>query len=274
METGAGKDQEKPGKSQSGPAACEIREMMKITVLGCGTYMPEIDKATSSYLARPGPQNLVFDIGRGSINNLLKAGLGVKDIDALFITHMHPDHCNDLLSLLHHTLNLGRRKTLMIYGPPGTRKAIEAVRKILKIGPKQHIALKDLRDRDKVEAKGWLVSCFAVKHSTKMKSLAYRLESGGKVFAYTGDCEDCKKMREAIKDADLAIIEANFAGARAGKGHLTAEQAAKAADESGVKRLVLTHIDPHHRKTLDKRKVKALFAGTTEMAEDLKEFRI
>ena len=102
---------------------------MKITVLGSGTYVPQLDKLNSSYLVQIGKENLVFDFGRGAINQLLKKGVEYYDIDRIFITHTHADHCSELISLLHIALagpyqEKYRTKELVIYGPKGIKKTI------------------------------------------------------------------------------------------------------------------------------------------------------
>ena len=50
---------------------------------------------------RAGKQNLVFDFGRGALGQLLKLGIKYYEIDAIFISHTHADHCSELSSFLH-----------------------------------------------------------------------------------------------------------------------------------------------------------------------------
>ena len=73
---------------------------MQLTILGCGTYIPELNRNQSGYLLQIGKQNLVFDFGMGAIDGLLKAGVQYYDIDYVFVTHQHADHCGELISLL------------------------------------------------------------------------------------------------------------------------------------------------------------------------------
>lgn len=78
---------------------------MKLTILGSGTYQPEVDRHGSAYLIQINNQNLVFDFGRGAIDQLLKVGVHVNQIEAVFISHWHGDHVNDLIGLLHVTIS-------------------------------------------------------------------------------------------------------------------------------------------------------------------------
>jgi len=81
---------------------------MEITVLGSGTYQPELKRHCSGYLIKISRQNLVFDFGRGTLDQLLKLGINYFDIDSIFISHTHADHCSELSSFLHITLPLSK----------------------------------------------------------------------------------------------------------------------------------------------------------------------
>ncbi len=75
---------------------------MEITILGSGNYQPlKKDRYFPAYLVKAGKQNLVFDFGRGALGQLLKLGIKYYEIDAIFISHTHADHCSELSSFLH-----------------------------------------------------------------------------------------------------------------------------------------------------------------------------
>ena len=109
---------------------------MKITILGSGTFEPELKRHCASYLFEIGKEKIVFDFGRGAIDGLLKLKINLFDIGRIFITHFHADHFSELSSLLHWIYSapkLGERykfPILTIYGPEGLKKRLESLKKV------------------------------------------------------------------------------------------------------------------------------------------------
>jgi len=255
---------------------------MKITVLGSGTYVPQLDKLNSSYLVQIGKENLVFDFGRGAINQLLKKGVEYYDIDRIFISHTHADHCSELSSLLFISL-LGphpqkyRTKDLIIYGPKGIKETINHLLEAFDITDKNSdykVNIVEIDVEGVIEGNNWSVKSFEVFHSKNKTCLSYRIESEGKVLSYSGDSGDCEGLRACCKGANLAIVEASFQKNENDR-HLTGEKAGKLAKEVGVKKLVLTHTGISIEGEFDPLPdAKANFEGPIVVAEDLMEFEL
>ena len=97
---------------------------MKVTVVGCSGSFPGPDSAASCYLVQAQHEgrtwNLVLDLGPGSLGQLQRY-IGLEDIDAVFLSHLHPDHCLDLTGLF----------VVQKYNPARTRDA----RRIPVLGP-------------------------------------------------------------------------------------------------------------------------------------------
>lgn len=256
---------------------------MKVIILGSGTYQPELTRHSSSYLVKVGKQNLVFDFGRGVLDQLLKMHVKYHDIDVIFITHTHADHCSELGSFLHIALaepekGKFRRKDIAIYGPKGTKKTINHILKAFgleKFQPQHKVELKELINDDVIKGQGWIVKSYSVKHSPDMECLAYRLESKNKILAYSGDTEDCSGLRNVCQKADVAIIETSWPEELDPKGHMTGEKVGKVARESEIKKLILTHISPYYLENFDiKNKVKEFYKGPVFIAEDLAKIKV
>ena len=81
---------------------------MELTVLGCsGSYGSPAGGACSGYLVRGAGRSIVFDLGSGAFANLRKA-IAAEDVDAVVISHMHPDHFLDLVPM-RYALRYGQR---------------------------------------------------------------------------------------------------------------------------------------------------------------------
>jgi ribonuclease BN (tRNA processing enzyme) len=76
------------------------------------------------------------------------------------------------------------------------------------------------------------------------ESIAYRLEADGKAFVYTGDTEYSESVVELARGAHTMLIECSFPDEAPVPGHLTPSSVARVASESGVGRVVLTHLYP------------------------------
>jgi ribonuclease Z len=68
---------------------------MKVTTLGTGWPLPSADRAGAARLVEAAGQHFLVDCGRGVLMRLASAGLGVGQMAAVFLTHLHSDHVVD-----------------------------------------------------------------------------------------------------------------------------------------------------------------------------------
>lgn len=257
---------------------------MELTVLGSGNYQPlKVDRHFPAYLVKIGKQNLVFDFSRGCLDQLLKLGVKYYDIDTIFISHAHADHCSELSSFLHIALaepGIGkfRKKDITIYGPKGIQQTINHLLRAFHLfehKPVYKVKVKELKDHSIVRGSNWTLQSHAVKHSPNMTCLAYCLKSKNKILTYSGDTEDCSGLRRAAKNADLLLIEAGCPQKFQDRYHMTDESVGQVAEASGVGKVVLTHVAPHYLDNFDMRKgVKKFYKGPVFIAKDLMKFKI
>jgi len=256
---------------------------MEVIILGSGTYQPELGRHSSSYLVKIGSNNIVIDFGRGVLDQLIKIGVNYYDIDAIFISHTHADHCSELSSFLHialaePTVGKFRKKDLIIYGPKGLKKTIIYLLKAFdleKHKPTFKIIVKELNENKIVKINQSKIKSYKAKHDSILNCLCYRIIYKDKVFAYFGDTEDCEGLRKACDKADLAIIEASWPTKFKPKDHLTGKKAAIIAKEANVKKIVLTHIAPYYIDNYDiVNEAKKYFYGPVIIAKDLKRIKL
>jgi len=257
---------------------------MKLTILGSGTYQPEWERHSAAYLVRTNGQNLCFDFGRGAIDQLLKIGVHPNQIEALFISHWHGDHINDLTALLQVTISPPaktgtwpeRQKPLKIFGPAGTLEKIQKIVEIIHENPElKNLLIRQLRTGETVELDNFKVTAYLTKHNANLLSLCYRLQSEGKIFAYSGDSVESEGLAECLKNADLAVIEAGWPDEVNPQTHFTGTRAGKFAQENGVKKLVITHMAPYYREKYNPQaEAEQYFKGEVVEAKDLLEIQI
>ncbi len=68
---------------------------MKLTVVGCSGSFPSAESACSSYLVEADGFRLLLDMGNGALGELQRH-CGLYDLDAIFLSHLHADHCIDM----------------------------------------------------------------------------------------------------------------------------------------------------------------------------------
>lgn len=256
--------------------------IMELIVLGSGTYQPELERHASSYLVKVGKSNLVFDFGRGALDGLMKAGVNYWDIDAIFITHIHADHCEELVPFLHIALAevekyAKRSKDISIFGPKGFASTVEHILlgfNLAKKTPKYKILVKELDDDSLIKGAGWEVRCYTTEHTPELNSLAYRLEAEKKVLAYSGDATYCDGVWKACKNADLAIVEASWPAEMKPDTHMTGVEAGKVAHESEAKKLIITHISPSYMKIGKPKEEAARYFGKKNVIVAIDQLRV
>src|ERR671914_2865621 len=102
---------------------------MDLSIFFAGTAgsVPTPRRGLPAILLRAGGVRILLDCGEGTQHQLLRS-VGLPDVDAIFVTHLHLDHWLGLLGMVK-TFDLrARERPLPIYGPPGLRALFEAMR--------------------------------------------------------------------------------------------------------------------------------------------------
>lgn len=116
--------------SEDRPQDSPIDTDVSLYFIGTGGSCPTKDRICSSTLLRLGPQSFLFDVSEGAQRQLMFTRMTLKDINKIFITHMHADHILGLpgmllflnqVSLMRKLNAIGNTEptTIDIYGPPG-----------------------------------------------------------------------------------------------------------------------------------------------------------
>jgi len=248
---------------------------MKLTILGSGTCVPSLKRNASGYLLEAEGMEVLVDCGSGILLQLERAGRSYKDIDALFITHGHPDHFADLMPLIHalfYTPNFTREKDLVIIAPKAFSQYYDkAIGSIL--GEPKDFRIVFMEIADKMEFGPWNICTTDTMHSDD--SIAYRFEQGGRSVVFSGDADYDQGIIGLSEKVDLLIADCSFPDAMKVKGHLSAKECGLLAQKAKVKKMVLSHLYPSDTPDEDRvTEAKKHYNGDVILAEDLMEIEI
>src|SRR3954454_20258080 len=139
---------------------------MDLSLFFAGTAgsVPTARRGLPAVLMRRGGDRLLFDCGEGTQRQLLRT-VGLPDIEAVYLTHLHADHWLGLPGMLKSFDLRDRDAPLAVYGPPGTAELMRAMRLVL--GPLSYpVGVVELEAGESVQYDGYEVSAFNVRHRT------------------------------------------------------------------------------------------------------------
>lgn len=102
-----------------------------VTFIGTAASVPTASRGTSATLVVRGGSRVLVDCGEGTQRQFLRSGLGLIDLDAVLLTHLHGDHYLGLPGLLKTYALRGRREPLTIVGPPGLAALLGALQGVV-----------------------------------------------------------------------------------------------------------------------------------------------
>jgi ribonuclease BN (tRNA processing enzyme) len=215
---------------------------VKLTVVGCSGSGPGPTSPASCYLVEHDGFRLLLDLGNGAFGSLL----GLVDpntIDALFLSHLHADHCLDVAPFVvwHRYSGRSNGRKVPLYGPAG------AERRLALAYDGADADLTDVFDFVAVTVGTSTIGPFAVqtvRAAHPIECHAIRLTAGGRSLVYTGDTGPTGRIVDLARGADVLLAEAAHPptpGLPAGL-HLTGREAGEHAAAAGVGRLLLTHV--------------------------------
>jgi len=267
----------------------------QITVDILGSGGPELQSAaSSSYLISIDKKaKYLIDFGSGSMKNFAKVNARIEDLDALFVTHTHIDHINDLSSFVKAGFFTDRTKALPIYGPKGSNLMPSIEEYLQRLFGKNGVyyymndvltshsdsftlVAKILPENffDTKIGKEKFVRSVSVDHGI-IPALAFRFQIGKKVIVFSGDTTaKSSNLLHLAKNADifvahLAIGEYGYDGAA--KLHMRPSKIAQIAQDAKVKHLILSHLMRRSLETMDEnlKIIKQIYKGKITIAHDL-----
>ena len=219
---------------------------MKLTIVGCAGTFPGPNSACSSYLVEHDGFRLLLDAGNGS-TGALQSTIGLLDLDAVAISHMHGDHFLDLVTYTYARRYhpAGSPGCLPVFGPSDIESHLLGV-----FGRPVDELLSEVYEFHPAAGPGrfdigpFEVETVRVNHP--VETYAMRLTAGGRSLTYSADTGLSDDLVKLAGDTDLFLCEASYLEGEDNPPdiHLTGKEAAEHAMRAGVGRLVLTHLVP------------------------------
>jgi ribonuclease BN (tRNA processing enzyme) len=244
-------------------------------VLGSGTGVPSLERSGPAYLLRVGGASALIDCGNGAVHQMMRAGVQPSSLDAVFITHTHPDHIGDLVPLMHALiLDTGRSKPLQVFGADGFSDFWQ--RLILPLtGVPSRFEVRVADADERFARRACQVLTTPTAHSQRLASIAYRFECRQRSVVFTGDTDDDLGLSIFARDADLLVLDCSYTDSMKEKGHLAAGECGRLAARASARRVWLSHI--YRGAEPDEVRVgqcKTYYSGPVQLAEDLMQATI
>lgn len=220
--------------------------MPTLHLLGTGAALSDPGRTTTMLAFEAPGSALVVDCGGDVIQRLLAAGVEPDRIDALVVTHEHPDHVGGFPLFMEKLWLSGRRRPIPVHGPAAALSQARRIWEAFSTGGWEGVPEILWREvpleegAPLLESDDWRVTASPGTHSVPVIGVRVEDRRGGGAAAYSCDTEESDAIARLARGADLLVHEATGGFG----GHTTVEGAARVAARAGAGRLVLVHLPP------------------------------
>ena len=238
--------------------------MAVLHLLGTGAAVSTPDRTTTMLAFEQEGHALVVDCGGDVVQRLMACGVDPRGIEALIVTHEHPDHVAGFPLFMEKIWLMGRRHPIPVYG---IRPALDQARRAWEafhtggwdgVPEIQWHEVAHEAGALVMENERWHVTAAPGIHGVPVIGVRVRDAVGGGVVAYSCDTAVSEHIAALAAGADILVHEAT--GTHLG-GHSTAAEAARVARDAGAGRLLLVHL-PFGIHDDDLREARSIFPDT------------
>ena len=250
---------------------------MQLIVLGSGTSVPHSQRASAAFWLETDGGAMLLDCSADAMHRMAQENLDWPNLDAIWISHLHLDHCGGLASLLfamkHSPQTQSRRKPLRLFSCSGVERLLKAIDESNDYGLFKPPFPLEVREFAAPDQSGFTpfegIRCQTFKTPHTRESLAMRLtNSQNKTVAYSADTGVSEELAMFARGADLFVLECSFYENKPVQTHLNLAEAMRIAQMAGPRRLLLTHLYPEWDSIDLEAKALELWQGETIAAHD------
>jgi ribonuclease BN (tRNA processing enzyme) len=218
---------------------------VKLTVVGCAGTFPGPLSPCSAYLVEHDGFRLLIDMGSGALSNLGRIG-DLLDVDAVAISHLHGDHCLDLVGYAYARRYdpRGEPAPLPVYGPATIWERIAS--SFDRRRPEMVDGVYSMTEfaGESLDVGPFRIDMARTNHP--IECYAMRFSAGDRTLTYSADTGLCEEVIDLARGSDLFLCEASYADGDPNPPgvHLTGSEAGEHATKAEVDRLLLTHHVP------------------------------
>lgn len=238
-----------------------MSDPLRVTPVGVGAGYARVGEVQSAYLVQGAGTSLCLDLGAGALN-ALQAHITPHRLDALVISHCHPDHCVDLFALRVWMIwGPGRGHRLRVIAPSDLPDLLGAFAGVE--GWETAFAFEPIGSEHRVG--DLTLTTRAVPHSGPTHAI--RVDAAEQSITYGADCRHNDALPSLAAGTDILIAECgDGTTSRAQPVHMTGDEAGRTAAAAGAGRLLLTHCYPEHDRDATLSAARAAFAGPVDWA--------
>lgn len=259
---------------------------MKLTIVGMAGSYAGPQSPASCYLVQAKDHDgkewsLVLDMGSGAFGALQRY-IDPFEIDAVALSHLHPDHCSDLSGFyVYYKYHPDFGTEFSARGPIPVLAPTDAGERICRAyglpdGETMEGQFTHLRWECSAHVDLGPFQIQAIEVNHPVEAYGFRITGPSEhdpsrrvVLAYSGDTDVCSGINQIAQDSDLFLCEAAFIEGRDDgieDMHLTGKRAGKIAAQTDTKHLVLTHIPSWNDPEVSRREAADEFAGELSIA--------
>ncbi len=204
----------------------------RVVLLGTGNPNADPDRSGPALAIVVKDTAYLVDCGPGVVRRASAArragvtALRAKNLDRLFITHLHTDHTLGLADVIFTPWVLGRKKPLKVYGPPGTRAMVDhivaAYEQDVRVrldglepaNDKGHtVNVHEIKPGVVYRDENVTVTAFRVIHGSWKHAFGFRFDAKDRSIVISGDTIPTQSLIDHAKDCDVLVHEVYSANA-------------------------------------------------------------
>jgi len=224
---------------------------MKLVVLGSGSTVPHPKRASSGFWLETSGGTVLLDCSAPIPLRMAQEGLDWPNLDAIWISHFHLDHCGGLAPFLagtkQSTSMKERKKPLRIFGPNGLKHLIAKIDEVNNYRLLEQpfpVEIIEIKEHEKFAILPG-VDAVALKTPHTDESLAIRIRDvDDRTIVYSADTGFSEAVGAFGNDVDLLILECTFVRDKPVRKHLELREAILLINQARPKRAMLTHFYP------------------------------